>query len=124
MAISTIGNLVRDELVASGKSPLHTRVVEIPAKSGELKRGQLIGEKSSTSGDGASAVTTTTYEKMAEGCSPYGILCEDVTVGDAAVKVMVYVSGHFNGNKVIGYTDDYYNALRDKGIYVETALAY
>lgn len=124
MGITTIGTLTLDELVASGKSPLHTRVVEIPANSGELKRGQLIGEKTSTTGEGGSAVTTTTYEKMASGFKPYGILCEDVTVGDNPVNVTVYVSGHFNGNKVIGYTEDYYNDLRDKGIYVEKALAY
>lgn len=112
MAISKIGEMKLDELIATGRSPLHTNVVELAAGSGELKRGQLIGEK-----DGA-------FAAIAEGATPYGILCEDVTLGSGTVKALVYVSGHFNGNQVIGYAAEHYDALRDKGIYVDTAIGY
>lgn len=113
MAISKIGEMKLDELIATGRSPLHTNVVELAAGSGELKRGQLIGKST----DGA-------FAAMAEGATPYGILCEDVTLGAETVKAMVYVSGHFNGAQVIGYTADLYDDLRDKGIYVDTAISY
>lgn len=112
MAINKIGEMKLDELIATGRSPLHTNVIELAAGSGELKRGQLIGENSGA------------YAAIADGATPYGILCEDVTLGSETVKAMVYVSGHFNGNQVIGYTAEHYNELREKGIFVDTAIAY
>ena len=120
MAIEKIGELQLDELIATGKTELHTRVIELEAGSGVLKRGQLIGSKTSTSGD----VTTTTYAAIATGYEPYAILCDEVTLGGSKVKAMVYVSGHFNGNKVIGYDAKHYDTLRNKSIYVDEAIAY
>ena len=113
MAVNKIGEMSLDELIASGKSPLHTRVVKLDAGSGELKRGQLIGELSGT------------FHAITSGDTAYGILCDDVTLGSGTVDAVVYVSGHFNGNKVVGYVaDTHYEDLRDKGIFVEKALAY
>ena len=113
MGVKTIGNLTLDDLIASGRTELHTAAVKIAAGSGELKRGQLIGKSSS----GA-------YGAILSGDTPYGILCEDITLGAGEVDAMVYVSGHFNGNKVIGYTEEHYDELRANGIFVDKAFAY
>lgn len=111
--INTIGRMELDELFASGKAPVFTKAIELAAGSGSLKRGQLIGV--STGG---------VYTPMSSGDEPYGILCEDVDATNK-VGVAVYVSGHFNANKVIGYVEaDHYNALRGLGIYVDAAIAY
>lgn len=110
--INTIGQMELDELFASGKAPVFVKAIELAEGSGDLKRGQLIGV--STSG---------AYSAMKSGDEPYGILCEDVA--DGASGAAVYVSGHFNANKVIGYSEaDHYNALRGLGIYVDAAIAY
>ena len=124
MAIQKIGELKLDELVASGKTALHTKVIELAAGSGTLKRGQLIGEKTTTTGSGDAAITTSTYGPIATGFKPFAILCDDVTLGAGTVKALVYMSGHFNGNQVIGYEDSHYYALRDKGIFVDVAMQY
>lgn len=111
--INTIGRMELDELFASGKAPVFTKAIELAAGSGSLKRGQLIGV--STEG---------VYSPIKSGDDPYGILCEDIDATDAA-GVAVYVSGHFNANKVVGYVEaDHYNALRGLGIYVDEAIAY
>lgn len=113
MGVKTIGQMELDELFASGKAHVFTKVVELEAGSGELKRGQLIG----FSVDGK-------YAPISSGATPYGILCEDVDATEAA-SVVVYVTGHFNANKIIGYVEaEHYNALRENGIYVEAAIAY
>lgn len=113
MGVKTIGNLALDDLIASGRNALHTKTVKIAAGSGELKRGQLIGKSS-----------TGTYGAITSGDTPYGILCEDITLGADEVAAMVYVAGHFNGNKVIGYTAEHYDELRANGIFVDKAFAY
>ena len=113
--IQKIGEMVLDELIASGKSPLHTRAITIKGSTA-LKRGQLIG-KSGTAG-------SETYGAFATGNTPVGILCEDITPTTAGVKAMCYVSGHFNGNKVVGYTATLDDALNAIGIYVEKAMTY
>ena len=111
--ITTIGQMKLDELFASGKAPVFTKAIELAEGSGELKRGQLIGV--STGG---------AYSPIKSGDEPYGILCEDVDA-TSGVGVAVYVSGHFNANKVIGYVEaDHYNALRGLGIYVDAAIEY
>ena len=115
MAIEKIGELVLDELIASGKSPLHTRTITIKGTTA-LKRGQLIG-KTGTAG-------SETYGAFATGNTPVGILCEDMTPTSGGVKAICYVSGHFNGNKVVGYTAALDDALNAIGIYVEKAIAY
>lgn len=114
MAVKTIGNMQLDELIASGRSPLHTRAITITGTTA-LKRGQLIGKTSDS---------TPKYQAFATGNTPVGILCEDLTPTSAGVKAVCYVSGHFNGNKVTGYTATLDEALNAIGIYVEKALTY
>lgn len=113
--IKTIGQMELDELFSSGQAPIFTKAVELKAGTGELKRGQLIGY--STNGD---------YAPITDGAEPYGVLCHDVTLSDdMPVGAVVYVTGHFNANKVIGYNEaQHYNALRSLGIYVEAAIEY
>jgi len=114
--INKIGEMELDELFASGKAPVFTKAIELEAGSGTLKRGQLIGV--STGG---------AYSAIASGDTPYGILCDDNVTLSAEGKtgVAVYVSGHFNANKVVGYSEaDHYNALRGLGIYVDAAIEY
>ncbi len=112
--VNTIGTLELDALIASGKAPIFTKVISLAAGSGELKRGQLIGLSDAG-----------VYSAIKSGDTPYGILCEGVTLGSGTVEATVYVTGHFNGNKVIGYEESaHYNALRNNGIYVDVAFAY
>ena len=112
MAVKTIGTMTLDELIASGKHPLDTRVITIKGTTA-LKRGQLIG----TDGTANGAFSTTNKTVV-------GILCEDITPTSGGVSAMVYVSGHFNGNKVVGYTADVDKDLRTLGIFVDAAMAY
>lgn len=111
MAINEIGKGVLDELIVTGNTEIHTKAIEIAA--GGLKRGQLIG-KSEAGAFGAIDGTHT---------EAYGILAADVAEGET--NAIVYVSGHFNANKITGYVaDTHYDSLREKGIFVEKALAY
>lgn len=112
MAISTIGNMQLDELFASVKNDVHTRTVLIKGTTA-LKRGQLIGSDGTANGAYSSTNKTVV-----------GILCKDVTPTSNGVKAEVYVSGHFNGNKVIGYTATIDADLRDMGIFVDKAMTY
>ena len=113
MSVKAIGQMELDDLFVSGKAHAFTKAIELKAGTGKLKRGQLIGL--STGG---------TYSAINSNDEPYGILCEDVDA-TSAVKVVVYVTGHFNANKVIGYNEaQHYNALRSLGIYVEAAIKY
>lgn len=116
MAVKEIGTMNLDELIVSGKSPLHTRVVSVKGTAA-LKRGQLIGY----TGEAGSA-TYGAYTESSTGV--FGILCEDMTPTSEGVKAMVYVSGHFNGNKVVGYTDALDMECRKLGIFVEKAFNY
>lgn len=113
--INTIGQMQLDELFSSGQAPIFTKAIELAAGEGELKRGQLIGV--STSG---------VYSPIKSDDEPYGVLCHDVTLSEGgAVGAVVYVTGHFNANKVVGYDEaQHYNALRSLGIYVEAAIEY
>lgn len=113
MGVQKIGELVLDDLIASGRNALHTATIKIAAGSGTLKRGQLIGKSSGG-----------TYGAILSGDTPFGILCADVTLGSDDTDAMVYVSGHFNGNKIIGYTSEHYDDLRSNGIFVDTAFEY
>lgn len=112
MGVKTIGTMTLDELFASGKTEAHTRTITLAANA-TLKRGQLIG----TDVDGTKyGAIGTTYTK------PYGILAGDI---EATNKALVYVTGHFNANKVTGYVEaTHYNDLRNAGIIVEKAIAY
>jgi hypothetical protein len=111
--IENIGTMTLDELFASGRVSALTNAVEIAAGNGALKRGQLIGLK-----------TGGTYGAIADGDAAYGILAEDIDA-TSAVKAPVYVSGHFNANKIIGYEAEVHKEeLRELGIYVDAAIAY
>lgn len=113
MAVKTIGNMSLDALFADGAISAQTKVVELAAGTGSLSRGQLIG------------VADGTFGAISEANEAYGILAEDVTLGEGAVSALVYVTGHFNGNQVTGYVEaTHYEVLRDKGIIVDKALAY
>ena len=64
---------------------------------------------------------------MAEGATPYGIMCDTVKVGDADEVVEVYLTGCFNKGALIvadGYelTADDIQALRNGGIFVENVV--
>lgn len=112
--INNIGQMKLDELIASGKAPAFTKTIKLASGTGALKRGQLIGVSS-----------TGVYSSIKSSDEPYGILCNDVTLSSGEVSAVVYVSGHFNGNAVIGYSEaDHYDALRGLGIYVENAIEY
>lgn len=116
MGVKKIGELVLDDLIASGRVALLTKTVLLAEGNGDLKRGQLIGY------DNASG----SYNPMEAPSSgtPVGILCADVDNLTDPAPVEVYVSGHFNGNKIIGYTSEYYDTLRNCGIFVDTAFEY
>lgn len=109
--IEKIGDMKLDELFASVKNDVHTRVVTITSATA-LKRGQLIGSDGSVNA------------AFVEGNTPVGILCADLADASAGVKAEVYVSGHFNGNQVTGYSVDVDEELRDMGIFVDKAFAY
>lgn len=114
MAINNnFGTGVLDELIVTGSTPIHTKGIELASGATALKRGQLIGKSSA----GAFGALDGTYNEA------YGILTEDVEAG--TTNVLVYVTGHFNANKITGYVEaTHYDALREKGIMVEKALAY
>lgn len=113
MAIKKIGELVLDDLIASGATAAHTTTVTLASGSGVLKRGQLIG-----------VTTAGAYGVISDSNTAFGILCEDVDATKGG-NVMVYISGHFNGNRIIGYdAAEHFDDLRDKGIFVDTAFAY
>lgn len=114
MAINNnFGTGVRDELIVSGNTPVNTHAIELASGAGALKRGQLIGKSEA----GAFGALNGTYTEA------YGILTEDIAAG--TTNVLVYVSGHFNANKITGYVAaTHYDVLREKGIFVESALEY
>lgn len=109
MGVKNIGTMTLDELFASGKTEAHTRAITL-ASAGDLKRGQLIGTDGSAFGAIGGTYTTA-----------YGVLAADTATTDA----LVYVTGHFNANKVTGYVEaDHYDDLRNAGIIMEKAFAY
>lgn len=118
MAVKNIGEMQLDELFASGAISAQTKTITLKAGTGELKRGQLIGA--------TTADSTTTFAAIASGATAHSILAKDVTLSaSGTVKAEVYVTGHFNANKVVGYVEaTHYEVLRGKGIIVEKALAY
>lgn len=56
----------------------------LPAGAGEIKRGTVLAKGE----DGALSLYG-----GGEGATPYGILCDDVTVGDEDTVVEVYLTG-------------------------------
>ena len=105
-----IGELTMDNLVANVDVKQVVQTVSIP--SGTLKRGTVV--------DVSGKIMNT-------GLTAYGILCDDVDASAGAVVAEVYVAGAFNKGALIvadGYTlsANDIKALRDGGIFVETAV--
>ena len=105
-----IGELTQDNLVANVDVKQVVQTISIP--SGTLKRGTVV--------DVSGKIMNT-------GLTAYGILCDDVDASAGAVVSEVYVAGAFNKNALIvasGYTlsANDIKALRDGGIFVETAV--
>ena len=105
-----IGELTHDNLIASVDVKQIVQTISIP--SGTLKRGTVV--------DSTGKILNT-------GLTPFGILCDDVDASAGAVVAEVYLTGAFNKNALIvaeGYTltADNIKALRDGGIFVETAV--
>lgn len=115
-----LGESTQDDLIVGTRPHLRIDAAVIGAASAEteLKRGTLLGKS-----DGK--LTAAAYGGTG---TPYGILCDDLTVGtDADVSVPVYVSGLFNLNKVIladGYslTEDDKDELRKVDIVFKAAF--
>lgn len=90
-----------------------------------LKRGTLLA-KSST--DGKLVILGTTA-KEGETLEPYGVLCDDTTVGTAEDEpCAIYAEGHFNSNSLIvadGYaiTEQDKDTLRKYRIVFSAALS-
>ena len=105
-----IGEMTYDNLIASVAVKQIVQTITIP--SGTLKRGTVV--------DISGKILNT-------GLTAYGILCDDVDASGGAVVAEIYVTGIFNKNALIvadGYTlsTDDIKALRDGGIFVETAM--
>ncbi len=110
-----LGGMTPDNLIAD----IHVKqtIVSgvIAAGAGELKRGTVV------------SMTDGKLSRMADGAAPYGILTDDVKVGDADEVVEVYLTGSFNKrvlNEATGYelTADDIQTLRSGGIFVENAV--
>ena len=113
-----LGECRPDNLIASVHVGQHTASGVIAAGAGEIKRGSVLAKGE----DGALSLYS-----GGEGATPYGILCDDVTVGDEDTVVEVYLAGCFNKNALIaadGYelTADDIQTLRNGGIFVENAV--
>lgn len=98
----------------------------VVASGQNLKRGALVkmvngkvtavDSDSVTTGEGAEAVTTTTYSDV------FGIMTDDVDATDADTDGVVYVNGDFNKAEIIlgdGLTvDNYVKQAREVGIFL------
>lgn len=129
-----------DDLIIGNYPPKNIGSGTIKSGAGELKRGTLLSKdadgkldiigKSAASGgtqqDSEQQSSTTTATAAPK---PYGILCDDITVGDEDTVVAVYTGGKFNSNKIIvaaGYTitEDDKDTLRAYGIELAAALKF
>lgn len=107
--VTSIGTCPVDNLIASGNIQQMKKMITL---KGTLKRGQIIA----VSDAGA-------YSAIASGGNPFGILCDDLdSTGDA--NVLVYTSGHFNANALIGLEHTSEFELRKIGIHVDAAFEY
>lgn len=91
-----------DGLITDLTPPVEVRGGIIKGISGGavLKRGTLLARN--TSDD-----TLSVYNGATETAKPYGILCDDTTVGTENLECAVYTAGCFDADKVIlkeGYT--------------------
>ena len=109
-----IGEMTPDNLIADVHVKQIVVSATVAANAGELKRGTVV------------ALSDGKLTAMTTGKTPYGILCDTVTVGAADEVVEVYLTGKFNKNALIvanGYTltDTDIQTLRNGGIFVENA---
>lgn len=79
-----LGECRPDNLIASVHVGQRTASGVIAAGAGEIKRGTVLAKGE----DGALSLYG-----GGEGATPYGILCDDVTVGDEDTVVEVYLTG-------------------------------
>lgn len=91
-----------DGLITDLTPPVEVRGGIIKGISGGavLKRGTLLARN--TADD-----TLSVYNGATETAKPYGILCDDTTVGEENLECAVYTAGCFDADKVIlkeGYT--------------------
>lgn len=110
-----IGEVAFDNLIADTHVKQVVGSGVISAGAGELKRGTVM------------ALDAGKLVVMASGKTPYGILCDDVTVGTEAETVEVYLTGKFNKGALhvaAGYalTADDIQTLRNGGIFVENVV--
>lgn len=110
-----VGELTPDKLIADIYVKHIIGSGTVAATAGELKRGTVMALT-----DGKLAIMNT-------GKTPYGILCDDVTVGDTDEVVEVYLTGKFNKDALIvaeGYalTETDIQTLRNGGIFVENVV--
>lgn len=121
-----IGELTHDNLIA-GVGGIKTGSLTIRAGEANYKRGTVFALSAGTAGDGKAVILGTAAASNEE-LVPYGILCDDVTVGAGADEVAeVYLSGVFNKDALIvsdsyEITTDDLIALRNGGIFVENIV--
>lgn len=110
-----LGEMTPDNLIAD----IHVKQVTgsgiVAAAAGALKRGTVM------------AMTGGKLAVMKSSLTPYGILTDDVTVGDTDETVEVYLTGKFNKGALIvadGYTlsESDIQTLRNGGIFVENVV--
>ena len=111
-----LGEMTPDNLVASIHVKQITGSVIVASGAGVLKRGTVLAKD-----------TAGKMVAMAEGKTPYGILCDDVDATAADEVGEAYLTGCFNKNALhvaSGYelTDADITALRNGGIYLENSV--
>lgn len=114
--LQKLGEFTPDNLIASIHVKQRTCSGTITAGAGEVKRGAVLAQ----SENGKLVI-------MAGGRTPYGVMCDTVTVGDADEVVEVYLTGCFNHaalNEATGYelTAADIQALRNGGIFIENVM--
>lgn len=111
-----------DNLFATSTQHVVSDVLLI-AKAGVLKRGTLLTAegavvKSTTTGDGDSAVTT--YDDV------YAVLAEDVDTTEAAKEAAVYLTGEFNEKALTvaagGKVSDFKKSARKVCIFIKPCM--
>lgn len=111
-----------DNLFATSTQHVVSDVLLI-AKAGVLKRGTLLTAegavvKSTTTGDGDSAVTT--YDDV------YAVLAEDVDTTEAAKEAAVYLTGEFNEKALMvaagGKVSDFKKSARKVCIFIKPCM--
>lgn len=114
----TLGELGFDNIGNSaGTAPVITGLRTILTGQGVLKRGTALAINA------AGKMVILGTESATANC----ILAEDVDTADADANAMVYLSGHFNANKLAvktsyAITAKDIEAFRAAGIYLENAM--